>query len=291
MENFLFKLDEVNPRSVYKDSEGILIIKGKSSKLNSSKTFKKKYNKFIFDHDDNALISWARAVFSRFYGQSYSINPPLVVNLFKFLFMPAPGITKYGKILDVGCSTGEFLNNLPGDWQKTGIEINEMASRLAQKKGLKVRNCSLEDYKTTEKFDVIRACHVLEHFDNYDSFFGKVSKLLKKNGLLVIYTPNSKAVSFILTKSNWSYLYEKTHFLIFNIDNLSKIAKRHNLRLISSGTYYMGDLIDSLLRMIKIQNPKTKNILYYLFSMVFFPFSFIDKVFMKGDSLMAVFKK
>lgn len=291
MEKFLFKLNEINPRSVYRDNEGVLLIKGKNSASNSSEIFKKKYNRFIFDGDSNKFISQLRSIFSRFYGQSYSIKLPLVVNIFKFLFMPAPRITKYGKILDVGCSTGNFLINLPHEWEKTGIEINEMASRLAKKKGLKVKNCSLEDYKTTEKFDVIRACHVLEHFDNYDSFFGKVTKLMKKNGLLVIYTPNSKSISLILTGNSWGYLYEKTHFLIFNIDNLSKIAERYNFKLIGKSTYYMGNLIDSLLRVFNIKDLKIKTFLYYFFSISFFPFSLFDKIFMKGDSLMAVFKK
>lgn len=291
MKNFLFYLNEVNPRSVYRNKEGVLIIKGNNDNLNSSERFKKKYDRFIV-HDENIFISLLRYIFHRFYGLSYLINPPLVVNVFKFLFMPAPKITKYGSILDIGCSTGEFLDNLPNGWEKSGIEINERATKLAKKKGLKVENCSLENYKTSRKFDLIRACHVIEHFNNYDIFFKKVDKLLKIGSLLVIYTPNSKSLSLLLTKNSWGGFYENTHFQIFDIENLTKIAAKYNLKLITSSTYYMGVLAPSFIKkIIKISNPKIELFLYYFFSIVFFPFSFIDKIFMSGDSLLVVFKK
>lgn len=290
MENFLFKLNETNPRSVYKNKGEVLIIKSSNDNLNSSEGFKKKYDKFIV-HDENNFISLLRNTFHRYYGLSYLTNPPLMVNIFKLLFMPAPKIVKYGSILDIGCNTGEFLDNLPHGWEKSGIEINERAAKLAKKKGLEVENCSLENYKTLRKFDIIRACHVIEHLDGYDVFFKKVVSLLKTNGLLVLYTPNSNSLSFLLTKNSWAGFYDKTHFQIFNIDNMNKIAREYNLKLITTNTYYMGYLIDSFIRIFKVSNTKIELFLYYFFSITFFPLSFIDKIFMRGDSLLIVFRK
>ena len=59
------------------------------------------------------------------------------------------------KILDIGCSTGEFVKSVFGDGKKIfGIEPSEFARNIASKNGIKIIN----DISEEDNFDLIISC-------------------------------------------------------------------------------------------------------------------------------------
>ncbi len=103
--------------------------------------------------------------------------------------------SKTKSILDVGCGTGEFLlacqNN---NWNVTGIEPNNQARTLAQKK-LKASPLfsDIENLDKETKFDVITLWHVLEHIPNLEDYISILKNHLKPQGSFVIAVPNYKS--------------------------------------------------------------------------------------------------
>lgn len=97
-----------------------------------------------------------------------------------------------GKLLDIGCSTGVFLNAaIKKGWMVEGIEISESAGKICKKNtGANIFIGKVEDFPTEHRFDAITAWEVLEHTSYPIDFIEKAKKLLRKGGILCLSVPN-----------------------------------------------------------------------------------------------------
>lgn len=103
----------------------------------------------------------------------------------------APG---RGRLLDVGCWTGEFVAAAHGaGWSASGLEISTRAAGFAvANKQLDVRCCNLAGAPwPDETFDAITMLDVLEHVCEPLSELRKSHALLKPGGMLVVRVPNT----------------------------------------------------------------------------------------------------
>lgn len=99
------------------------------------------------------------------------------------------------KVLEIGCNTGKFLERLlPKTQNLSGLEFNEKAANIALKKGLNVKNESIEFHAedNAEQYDVVCAFQVLEHITQIKTFFEAAIKLLKPQGKLILSVPNNE---------------------------------------------------------------------------------------------------
>lgn len=110
-----------------------------------------------------------------------------LINRVKFI----KNIIPSGKILDVGCSNGVFMEMLNSMGYKTvGIELSRSAYKFAKDKGLDVSNKSIEESDIQEnKFDIIHLGDVLEHLTNPNNIISRIYKILKKDGIVVVSVP------------------------------------------------------------------------------------------------------
>jgi SAM-dependent methyltransferase len=100
---------------------------------------------------------------------------------------------QYGKLLDVGCSTGAFLQEMKTHgWQVQGVEPNPFAAAIAQEEhGLTVFNGPLADFEADEDaFDVVTLWDVLEHLPSPKASLQRIHDLLASGGHLVFSIPN-----------------------------------------------------------------------------------------------------
>ncbi len=97
-------------------------------------------------------------------------------------------------VLDVGCGTGNFVNEVSRKNTKfvLGIDYAEEAIKIAKesysRKNLEFRVQDVKDVE--EKFDVIVSIGTIEHMDNPMKILKKLKKCLKKNGKIILTTPN-----------------------------------------------------------------------------------------------------
>jgi len=102
---------------------------------------------------------------------------------------------KKGKLLDVGCGTGEFLEAArEAGFLATGIEPAETACRIAAEKNEVIRG-ELRDVGLKEKsFDVVTLWSVLEHVPDPVSLLRKIHDSLKADGILALRIPSSSGL-------------------------------------------------------------------------------------------------
>lgn len=103
-------------------------------------------------------------------------------------------ISSRGKLLDIGCSTGEWALFWKNEgWESYGIDVNEENISQTEKKGIKASLCDLNSQPipfSDDYFDVIIAGEVIEHLVDTDRFVHDLSRCLKVGGYLLITTPN-----------------------------------------------------------------------------------------------------
>lgn len=127
--------------------------------------------------------------------------------------------------LDVGAGTGSLLRCMRNmfDWQVEGIEPAPYSGRAAKKYNLNMHNVSIEEFETGRHYDVITMMSVIEHTPEPIKMLRKVRSLSKKDGLLVLETPNADSLSAMLRQSHWGPLLPPAHMLMFTPKTMSQL--------------------------------------------------------------------
>jgi len=104
---------------------------------------------------------------------------------------------KKGRLLDAGCGPGFVVKNISAfeGWEVYGCEISPAAVNYAKEKlGLEnVVSGNISDAGFEEEsFDIITMWDVIEHIPDPGPFLSGLNRLLKKNGILFVHTPNIK---------------------------------------------------------------------------------------------------
>lgn len=142
-------------------------------------------------------------------------------------------LAKRGKLLDIGCGTGEFLNACKADgWDVSGIEPGERARNYAIKQySLKVGGETALNQLSQHSFDVISLWHVLEHVPDLNARIVEIKTLLKKNGSLIIAVPNSASWDAEYYKQQWAAYDVPRHLYHFTPETIEKLFAKHGFQL------------------------------------------------------------
>lgn len=152
-------------------------------------------------------------------------------------------VGKGKKILDVGCWDGTIAAILrDGGNSVKGVEISDKAIELAKAKGLEVFKADLTGNWAkgiNEKFDLVMAGEIIEHVFDTDLFLQNIKKVLKKNGELIVSTPNvaslGRRLMLLFGKSpNLEFTarnYDSGHVRYFTLETLCTLLKQNGFRV------------------------------------------------------------
>ena len=144
-------------------------------------------------------------------------------------------------ILDVGCGSGALGAFLISNQNCTvhGFEINSNIIHLAEKNLTSVVEGNIETDQIPfefKSFDYIVLGDVLEHLINPMQTLQKLIKYLRKDGVLLVATPNVKhwSVTYnLIFKDNWEYkdwgILDYTHLRFFTKKSLNDMLQLNNI--------------------------------------------------------------
>ena len=141
-------------------------------------------------------------------------------------------INKKGKLLDVGCGNGLFPAYMKEfGWDVCGVEPDSQAADFARNQfGIKVTVGNLQEGMFPENsFDAITMNHVIEHVHDPVEIIEQAWCLLKKDGCLVITTPNTSGISRKFFRDTWRGFEVPRHLWLFTSETLSICATRAGL--------------------------------------------------------------
>ena len=144
-----------------------------------------------------------------------------------------------GALLDLGCSSGSFLELMRSEsWKLYGIEMSaEVAQTAKAKSGATVFvGDILEASFAPESFDVITCFDVLEHLYEPRRVIARVGEWLKPGGIFYVLVPNVDSAEARVFGSYWHGLELPRHLFHYSPASLKFLAKSAGLHEVSLET-------------------------------------------------------
>lgn len=151
-----------------------------------------------------------------------------------------------GKLLDVGCGGGRFLNRMyKRGWEVEGTDLDEQAaSRASARYGTKIHvgdlpHCALP----ANHFDVVTMSQTIEHLYDPNATLNECLRILKPGGLLVITTPNVNSVGAREFGAFWRGWEAPRHLHLFSVESLQGLIQHAGFRVTEARTYTAGSAV------------------------------------------------
>jgi 2-polyprenyl-3-methyl-5-hydroxy-6-metoxy-1,4-benzoquinol methylase len=165
-------------------------------------------------------------------------------------------VDKGGRILDIGCFDGGFMEPLIKNYHCSGIEIHPVARERAQEKGLELIGSDFSAV-VPGTLDCITAFDVIEHMESPKSFVENCFAALEPGGWLLVSTGNLDAFSFRLMGSRYWYCTIAEHISFVSPKWFSILAEDLGYQTVKQAAFSHADA--SLLQHVQ---QSANNILY-----------------------------
>lgn len=145
-----------------------------------------------------------------------------------------------GRLLDIGCATGIFLDSIKvlegknsgNNWDLNGIEVSAFASKIAQQKGHNVFCGTLTDAQfPSQSFDVVTLWDVFEHLHDPKCDLAEIHRILKPDGLLVMRVPNLDSWDAKLFGKYWVGYEPPRHLYIFGKQTIVRMLETNGFHV------------------------------------------------------------
>jgi len=136
-----------------------------------------------------------------------------------------------GRLLEVGCAFGFFLQEAKPFFDVSGIELAADAAAHARRSGLNVLT-GVADEATLQRlgsFDVVVMLDVIEHLPDPDGMLRLLSRHLEPGGIMVITTGDFGSLVARLAGRYWRLMTPPQHLWFFTGASLSRMARSADL--------------------------------------------------------------
>jgi SAM-dependent methyltransferase len=157
----------------------------------------------------------------------------------------AAQIPATGRVLEVGCGTGDILRLLKARGAEVfGVEPHSDSAAVAEQHGIRILADRLESLPDCEaKFDTIVFSFSLEHTEDPVAMLTRARTLLAPRGALFLFTHNFDCVSRLLFGKSWSGWHLPYHTYLFTRGTLSMMLVHAGYRVERIHSYTRPDLL------------------------------------------------
>jgi len=175
--------------------------------------------------------------------EGYSRNDylsPVTIKRYHELLDYFEQFRKTGKLIDVGCGIGYFLEEAKKrGWEVFGTEYTDEAIKICESKGITMKKGKLNPNSfEPESFDVITNFEVIEHINNPQEEIQNFNQILRKGGLAYITTPNWNALLRYRLKAAYNVIVYPEHLSYYTPKTLKRLFKSkgfHALKVLATG--------------------------------------------------------
>jgi ubiquinone/menaquinone biosynthesis C-methylase UbiE len=147
------------------------------------------------------------------------------------------------KILDIGAADGLMLSRIKKEFPQTecaGLEYSDELIATCSDKNIKIIQGDAQNLPFADNyFDIILATAIIEHLDRPTKMLDESYRVLKKEGLIILTTPNP----FFEKIADWLNHFEKNiHQETFTIYKLKKYLAKSNFKILATERFMISPI-------------------------------------------------
>ena len=140
-----------------------------------------------------------------------------------------------GRLLEVGCATGGFLEIARRAFEVQGLDVSAFAANEARRKGLDVACGTLRGSATLHPpYDVIALFDTIEHLPEPAATLGQAHALLSPGGTLVLSTGDAESPLARITGKRWRLMTPPQHLWFFGKKSLTTLLSRLGFEVLAA---------------------------------------------------------
>lgn len=224
------------------------------------------YTKLFARHENKIN----KSIYDDSYIRNYQARASLIKDRFLDKLKLIERYKQGGKLLDIGCSLGYFLEVVNTqshfDWRTYGLEINIKLAEFAKShtdSTVRIGALPKLPYKA-QSFDCITCFDVLEHSKEINKNLREIRRVLKKDGIVVIQSPNYRSFMAAITGTKWDWWTPPDHIVHFSPGTLVSILGKNGFDVKFLHTYEYSSDFTKNVKGVFIRRYITK-VFWYLF--------------------------
>lgn len=167
-------------------------------------------------------------------------------------------ICKYksnGALLDIGCSSGLFLDVVANRFSSHGIELNISEVEIARSKGYLIwdRPINSVNFEKNDKFDVITLWDVFEHIKDGKAYLQNLRGNLRAGGVIFLQIPNVDSLAARIMHDKCNMFDGLEHVNLYSLRTISKLAKEAGYKVL--GIESVIDELQPVLNYLRYEDP------------------------------------
>jgi len=140
--------------------------------------------------------------------------------------------SRNGRMLEIGCGYGFFINLARARWDVEGVDIAAHAIRYASgRMGLNARCGDFLELNFAGAYDVLCLWDTIEHLRNPERYVAKASRLLRHGGILALTTGDIGSRVARFQGRRWRLIHPPSHLHYFTRASLSTLLHRHGFHV------------------------------------------------------------
>ena len=171
-------------------------------------------------------------------------------------------LTKSGRLLDIGCAAGFFLDLArKRGWKVSGIELSPDAIKFSKEKlKLSVKKGDIDKTKLSRSlYEAVTLFDVIEHLPNPYKALRKINASLKPGGIIVITTPDVGSIAARILGKNWlEFKRIREHIYFFSRETISKMLEKSGFEVVKIETTGRYFTLKSAFEFMSLQNKRFK---------------------------------
>jgi SAM-dependent methyltransferase len=134
-------------------------------------------------------------------------------------------LTRPGRLLDVGCAAGFFLEAASERWDVTGVELSGFAADYARREfGHVVHTGDIADAGLPDdSFDVVTLWNTVEHMSDPRTALAHVGRVAAPGALVVLTTGNASGPMARRDLANWNLMAPPEHLYFFDPSTITRL--------------------------------------------------------------------
>ncbi len=141
---------------------------------------------------------------------------------------------KEGTLLDIGCGSGSFLSLMQEQgYDVLGCELNPNSKKFAPKSldGRIIYKKLPECNFLAKSFDIVTMIQSLEHVHEVDRLFLEIKRIIKDDGIIYIYVPNSDFFESAFFGPYYFNLEVPRHLYYFTRKSMKGFLQNHGFKV------------------------------------------------------------